>query len=297
MKLEIALNELHNSVRTQELWFWGKIFGTEADYFLAVGVDFKGHYEFPKKTFFYCTSGNYTFSPLPETFEYHDKDFTEKYITTAITGRPAEIIKKYAKDEEGENNEAKPDGEDVAKVDNADGGNALAVNPLDLDESIDNLPKVEIRKENFTELLKVSYIVRNIDHDTNVFPQGAFKLTVEHEVARNDAFKGLTLDSLRDFGKFHHFRPITAVKNKEIIESDEAVFRYDFQESIEDDCVKGSWSIQVDSTKTIVRINNNISVMSALCSGLDTSLSIRQTLHSSQGFILAMESKTSICLL
>lgn len=157
----------------------------------------------------------------------------------------------------------------VQEEENADGGNpnpeggnpnpdenqGTQLNPLDPDESIDMQPKVEIKKENFTELLKISYIVRNIDFDTNLIPQGAFKLLTLHELARNESFKGLKPEELKDPSKFSHFRPITLHKNKLIVESDEAIFRYDFLDSIQDDPVNGCWSLQLDSTKTIVCLN------------------------------------------
>jgi hypothetical protein len=179
-----------------------------------------------------------------------------------ITGNPAIIIERYVKDEDNpdadnlannnENNENNNPG------DNNNPDASSNFNPNDPDESVDLTPKTEIKKENFTELLKISYIVRNIDFDTNVFPQGAFRLIPIHELRRNESFTGLKPEELRDLSKFHHFRPIRLPKNKELIESDEAIFRFDFLDSIEDDKVKSSWSIQVDSTKTMVIIYLNI---------------------------------------
>ncbi len=251
MKLEIALNELHNKVKTEELWFWGKIFGNESDYFLALGINFTGHYEFPEKIFYFCTSTNYNFMPLPLTFDYHDKDFIDKYVSMPIQGNPALVLKRYVVEEENaEGGNPNPDGGNPNPDENVDG---TRLNPLDPDESVDMQPKAEVKKENFTELLKISYIVRNIDFDTNLIPQGAFKLLTVHELGRNESFKGLKSEELKDTSKFHHFRPITLLKNKEIVESDEAIFRHDFLDSINDDPVKGCWSLQLDSTKTIVR--------------------------------------------
>ena len=52
----------------------------------------------------------------------------------------------------------------------------------DPDASIDdNAPKKEPPKENYTEKLKLSYIVKQIDIDTCIIPKGALKLTSEHE--------------------------------------------------------------------------------------------------------------------
>ena len=45
----------------EELLFWGKILGTQNDYYVAMGVTYKSQYEFPTKTFFWATSKNYQF--------------------------------------------------------------------------------------------------------------------------------------------------------------------------------------------------------------------------------------------
>ncbi len=192
-------------------------------------------------------SNNYTFEKLPETFDYHDGDFVLTYNeTTPITGNPATILKQYKL----ENDENNPDGG------NPDGGNPDENNqennnePVDPDDSIDNVKKEEVIKEDYTELMKVSYIVRNIDYDTNIVPQGAYKVIPEHELRLNETFKGLPEKELKNLKMYHHFRPIT--QNKSIIESDDAIFRYDFLDCIENDKVRGCWSAQLDSTKKIV---------------------------------------------
>ncbi len=46
----------------------------------------------------------------------------------------------------------------------------------------DNAPKKPNTKENYTEKLKLSYIVRKIDTDTSVIPKGAVKLTPDMNI-------------------------------------------------------------------------------------------------------------------
>lgn len=254
------MNELHNKIKSEELWFWGKITGTESDYFFALAINYKDHYEFPEKVFYYTTSATYNFEKLPETFEYHDKDLQMNYNANyPIIGNPNLVITKYKEEvdpndpDAGNTGDAGDQGNQDPNNQDPDANNNMSnVNPIDLDESIENVKVEEVIKENYTELLKISYIVRSIDYDTNIVPQGAFKLLPIHELRPNDSFKGLKAEELRDFSKFHHFRPITHQKNKQLIESDDAIFRYDFLDSIQDDEVKGSWGIQLDSTKTIV---------------------------------------------
>lgn len=226
----------------------GKLFGLEGDYYIVLGINYKNYYEFPQKIFYYATNQNFVFSRLPETFEYHDQDNRNNY-SNPIVGNPTIVLKKY-QEEEDPNNPVDPQAQDDVKP--QDDPQQMDINLMNPDESKDDIKKVEEKKENFTELLKISYLVRNIDWDTNIFPQGAFRLIPEHELRRNESFKGLKPEELKDLSKFHHFRPITEEKNKELIELDEAIFRYDLLDCLRNDTVKGSWSIQLDSTKTIV---------------------------------------------
>jgi radial spoke head protein 9 len=232
----------------EDLYFWGKLFGSENDYYIALGINFKNHYEFPQKLFYYAVSPNFVFSKLPETLVAHDKDNIDNY-SNPIVGNPQLILKKYVEDvdpndpvNDPNNNLLDPN---VNPIDNQN-------NILDLDESLDEVKKVEEKKENFTELLKISYLVRNIDWDTSVFPKGAYRLLPIHELRKNESFIGLKKDELLNLNNYYHFRPITDPSNKELIETDEAIFRFDFLDSIANDQVKGGWSIQLDSTKTIV---------------------------------------------
>ena len=59
-QLEVALqNLLNNSAATDfdELLFWGRVSAVKGgDYYIAMGVCYKDHYEFPDKKFYWCSS-------------------------------------------------------------------------------------------------------------------------------------------------------------------------------------------------------------------------------------------------
>ena len=229
--------------------FWGKITGEDSDYYIAQGLNYTGHYEFPEKTFYYA-SASLQFVPLPETYDYHDKDFLDNYYKP-LKGNPALIIKKYKEEiPEGEEGEVQNDNQ-------GEGEDEEGAKPLDPDASVDdNAPKKEEPKENFTEALKLSYLVRQIDYDTSIVPAGALKLIPEHELRVNKSYKGLKPEELRDKTKWLHVRPIVSEKKKEFIETDEAIFSFDILDSIVEDPVKCSWSIQLDPTKTICNVRS-----------------------------------------
>jgi len=162
-KLEIALNNLHVDVKSEEMWFWGKIIGIEKDYYIALAIYYREHALFPKKKFYFCNSNNFVFSEMPEVMEHHLKDM-EKFNTYFI-GNPEIILEKYEHIND--------------KIE-------------DFEESNDNeyIFKPKYRMKNLTEGDRLSYVVRSIDYDTNVVPEGAFKMLPINEIRRNDTFTG-----------------------------------------------------------------------------------------------------------
>jgi radial spoke head protein 9 len=157
LKLEISLNTLHMEIKSDEMWFLGKIIGVEKDYYIAVALYLKDH-PFPKKKFYFCNSNNFLFSELPEIKEHHLPDVS-KYNTYFI-GNPDVILQTYDDNSAVEIEE----GEDTFK------------------------PKLALK--NLTESDRLSYVVRSIDYDCSVIPEGAFKMVPVNEVRRNDNFLG-----------------------------------------------------------------------------------------------------------
>ena len=257
LHLEYALKELMLKEKNEKTYFWGKITAEESDYFIAMGVNFKNHYEFPEKKYYYSTN-KYEFLLLPETYEYHDKDFIDTYYKP-LKGNPSIIIKKYKSDvQQGENIENNEPPQQPPQEENAGGEENKPPTSTfqDPDASVDdNAKPPEEPKENFTELLKLSYLVRRIDYDTNIVPEGALKLIGEHEIRINNSFKGLNNNDIKDISKWMHFRNVSEEKRKEIEEA-EAVFRYDIFDSIVNDKVKGSWSFELDPTKTTCNLRS-----------------------------------------
>jgi radial spoke head protein 9 len=162
-KLEIALNNLHLDIKSEEMWFWGKIIGVEKDYYIALAMNFKDHQLFPKKKFYFCNSSNFVFSEMPEVLDHHLKDMDR--FNTYFIGNPEIILEKYDSPQERD---------------------------VDLEDSSENddVFKPKFKLKNLTEGDRLSYVVRSIDYDTNVVPEGAFKMLPIHEMRRNDTFTG-----------------------------------------------------------------------------------------------------------
>ena len=236
LKLEIALNELHLNIKSDEMWLWGKIIGLEKDYYIAEAIYFADKYQFPEKKFFWCSSNNYQFAPMNEIEEYHLKECQK--FNTYFTGNQEAILTILAKDEEAGSDGNVPKNEENKKEEDPD---------------ISREEVVEVVKlKNFTELDRLGLIVRMIDRETAVIPEGAFKMLPIHEMRRNDNFQGLKNNEIGFLSKYMHFRDVMTQEKKEFIQRDDAIFSFNFLDQIDKDTIKGSWSLQLDSTKTIV---------------------------------------------
>lgn len=159
LKLEIALNDLHMDIKSDEMWFWGKIVGVEKDYYVALAIFFREHYLFPLKKFFFCNSSNFVFSELPELSDHHFKDFNR--FNTYFIGNPDIILESYE-----------------VNMDEAE------------EEEKEDVFKPKLKKKNLTEGDRLSYVIRSIDFDTNIVPEGAYKMLPINEMRKNDFFNG-----------------------------------------------------------------------------------------------------------
>ena len=221
LKLETVLDQLKSDIKCDEMQFWGIIYGSEKDYYIAKALYYKGYPYFPKKKYYFCSSSNFIFSELPSVYPHHIPDFHK--FNTYFIGNPDIILEKY----------------DSEKINN-----------LDDDMTGDNF-KPTTKKKNMTETDRLSYVVRAIDRDTSVAPVGGFKMMPINELRRNDLFEGLNSEELDKKEKYVHFRPVENQEKKDKIDMGKAVLDFEFLDSIVDDPIKDSWSIHVDSTRTI----------------------------------------------
>ena len=221
LKLETVLDQLKSDIKCDEMQFWGIIYGSEKDYYIAKALYYKGYPYFPKKKYYFCSSSNFIFSELPSVYPHHIPDFHK--FNTYFIGNPDIILEKY----------------DSEKINN-----------LGDDMTGDNF-KPKTKKKNMTETDRLSYVVRAIDRDTSVAPVGGFKMMPINELRRNDLFEGLNSEDLDKKEKYVHFRPVENQEKKDKIDMGKAVLDFEFLDSIVDDPIKDSWSIHVDSTRTI----------------------------------------------
>ena len=226
IKLETTLDQLKCDIKCDEMQFWGIIYGSEKDYYIAKALYYKGYPQFPKKKYFFCSSSNFIFSELPSLQSHQIPNFHK--FNTYFIGNPDIILEKY------ESNNA-------ANFDEENEGDSF---------------KPKAKKKNMTETDRLSFVVRAIDRECSVVPVGGFKMMPINELRRNDLFEGLNSEDLDKKEKYVHFRPVENQEKKDKIAMGKAVLDFEFLDSIADDPIKDSWSIHVDSTKTTSSIRS-----------------------------------------
>jgi len=213
------------------------IIGIQNDYFIACGVTYKSQFEFPTKKFFFCLSNDYNFKEMPGLNDQH-RDFIDRDSSFLMGVPDRKLIQKG----DGEEEEAKdPEPEDDEGSQKADPNS---------DES--EAEEIKVPPKELTEIDRVNYVVNAIETDCHISPVGAFKMTAQHEVRRNEAFHGLSSDQSLNISSYVHFRNVLIDAKKAQLDLPSAPFDAHFLEAINSDKPRGCWTFQHDLTKATV---------------------------------------------
>lgn len=178
LRLNLALQQLLNEAGDsdfEELLFWGRINGTRGDYYIAMGVTYTHQYEFPTKCFYFASSSDFVFRKFrPINTQY--KDEYDK-IKSQFTGDCNHVHIKDARESGPGEEEVQQQVEETER------------DPLDDTPPED--PNKGIVFRSLIEEDRLLYTVMAIENDCSICPHGAFRLTEDHEVERNVAFRGL----------------------------------------------------------------------------------------------------------
>ncbi len=92
-----------------------------------------------------------------------------------------------------------------------------------------------------------------IENDTHVSPVGAFKMTPQHQVRRNESFQGLRGADAHELSNYKHFRNVQDAMKKMDLDLPTAPFNPHFLDDITEDKPKGCWNIvQCEKQETVV---------------------------------------------
>jgi len=161
--------------------FWGRIEGTEADYYICMGVTYTDKYEFPEKRFYWASSNSFSFKAFGALCNQHVKE-VDNYTEMNFSGNPGLVHIKVEP-------EITPEEEEAKRIADEEAANK-PVNPLDSTEEED--AAAAFVPVNFTELDRLHYVVCSIENDCHIMPKGAVKMTDQHEVRNNTAYRGLS---------------------------------------------------------------------------------------------------------
>jgi radial spoke head protein 9 len=220
--IQAGLTLLKTKEKLTEIFFWGKIFGQKADYYVAYGLT-DTEFEFPAKQFYFAGE-DFDFKALQRLTEDIGELVTELDSEKPFTGDPTASLKAgFEEGQEGDEAQA------------AAGGDA---------------PK------SLTEADRLAWVVQEIDFDTAVVPKGAHDLNEAHVVVRSGSFKGLGLTEATGLGKYVHFRSPSSVSSLRSLARTDAQFYANFLDSLEDDLPKGCWAVRQDPSAALVTLRS-----------------------------------------
>lgn len=198
----MALGQLRGSVEADEVLFWGKVTGLNADYYIALAVTYQGMYEFPQKQFYWTlsTTPDMKFKEMPGLgLPMPEQDAFIDSCATYFLGEPNKLLnqKEGAEEEEPAQEEAPAEEEEEEAAEKA---------AKDSQESEEE--EIKVPKRNLTEVNRLALVVNAIENDCHVCPTGAFKMTPQHELCRAEAFRGLSKTEACNLDCYQHFRNV-----------------------------------------------------------------------------------------
>lgn len=229
--LQAALTILRSREQCDGIYFWGKVFGQKADYYIAYGLK-ASDFEFPSKKFYVaCESKAVEGTDNIESFEFQalptlTEETADRIIALGIDNMFTGVLSCVI--DAAPNADADPDAPppDVAQPP-----------PL-------------------TEMDRLAQVVQEIDFDTAVVPKGAYALNEAHMVVPSSDFKGVGLTEASALSSYVHFRPPTSVACLRALARTDAQFYANFLDPLQDDLPKGCWACRQDPSVSLVTLRS-----------------------------------------
>ncbi|KAJ3657278.1 hypothetical protein Zmor_009315 [Zophobas morio] len=210
--LHNSLLILQNENHFRRIFFWGRIRGTDNDYYIAFGYRTDALLD---RTFYYSTNClNWGLLPLPT--EYAKK--LTPLCTAMFQGDPALVL-------------------DVL---------------LEKDEISfgDPLPEPQVKK--LKEEDRLSATVFFINEEAAVVPRGALYKRADGVIVHNLAFEGLTPVEARETICFLHYRVPKQKWNTNLLTRDDYNVAIDFLDSVDVDIPEGCWTVNMTASEEVV---------------------------------------------
>ena len=79
-----------------------------------------------------------------------------------------------------------------------------------------------------------------IENDCHIIPKGSYKLTDQHEIHPNNAYRGMDIENSLSINCYMHFRSAQDHVKKAGLEKDDCVFKNDFLDEASNQLFKGA---------------------------------------------------------
>lgn len=222
--LQAGLALLKVKEQHDQIYFWGKVFGQTADYFVAYGLR-AGTFEFPGKAF-YFSGPDFQFQAMAPPTGQAAERVAELCGDKPLTGVASKVI------------EPPKEGEEEP--------------PADDDGAADRPPPA--RK--LMEADRLAQLVQQIDFETSAVPTGAYSVSDSHAIVPSKDFKGLGFTEASTVGNYVHFRPPVTVACLRALARNDAQFQNGFLDPLESDQPKGCWALRQDPSANFVTLRS-----------------------------------------
>ncbi|XP_067841275.1 radial spoke head protein 9 homolog [Heptranchias perlo] len=211
--LQISLELVKKNYKFTRVYFWGKIMGLNADYFIVQGVEkdeMRG-----RKTLYSLNCMEWKLLP-PAT---NEMIATSMIAKGRFMGDPSH---------EYESVPVKKADEDTAETNDSDIG-------------------FKVKEEE-----RLTAVIEQINREAAIVPRGAFVKTPREYVHKNRSFEGLSVSEAGKLRSYLHFTEPVALKTKSLLLKANLEDSIDFLDSIDDDELKVFWSLQYERGSNLI---------------------------------------------
>lgn len=155
----------------------------------------------------------------------------------------------------------KPDG-DAVPAEGSGAPDAVPEEPKEKDplaSTEEEDPNANFVPCNLIEKDRLQFTVYAIENDCHIIPKGAYKLTDQHEIHRNNAYRGMSVDAGLQLSNFMHFRAAQDQVKKHGLEKDDCVFKVDFLDDASNQLWKGALTgVKTGSKQNVALLRNHV---------------------------------------
>lgn len=228
--LQLSVHALNENENFDCINFWGRIKGVENDFYIVVGMRFKERINFPERHYFWCYN-DFFLSPLKDVSPENCQWLAT--LNCYFSGQHDKILRNQSFDTPAQEVVIGKDGKASVKMD------------------ADSIKERGNQIKPITELDRLGYLVRLIDHECAVIPHAAYRCTPNDEIRKNMNFKGLNLTEIGKLSNYCHFRPNTQETRIDLLARNDRTQILNFFDGLKNDVVDGAWSLHTDDTSYI----------------------------------------------